>query len=136
MKILGIDHIAIAVSDLDKAIENFKRILGVDPIKIEEVPEEKVRIAIFKIGDVQIELLQGTSEDSTVRKFIEKRGEGLHHIALRVENIGKALEELKAKGFQLIYEEPRIVAGERKISFVHPKSIHGVLLELVERIEH
>ncbi len=134
MKVLGIDHIAIAVKELDKAVETFKKILGIDPVKIEEVPEEKVRIAMFKVGDVYIELLQGTDPESSVSKFIEKRGEGIHHIALRVENAEKASEELQAMGLNVLYEKPRVVSGgERIINFVHPKSVHGVLLEVVER---
>lgn len=134
MKVLGIDHIAIAVKELNKAVETFKKILGIDPVKIEEVPEEKVRIAMFKVGDVYIELLQGTDPESSVSKFIEKRGEGIHHIALRVESAEKASEELRAMGLNVLYEKPKVVSGgERIINFVHPKSVHGVLLEVVER---
>ncbi len=134
MKVLGIDHIAIAVKELDKAVETFKKILGIDPVKVEEVPEEKVRIAMFKVGDVYIELLQGTDPESSVSKFIEKRGEGIHHIALKVESAEKASEELRAMGLNVLYEKPRVVSGgERIINFVHPKSVHGVLLEVVER---
>ena len=134
MKVLGIDHIAIAVRELDKAVETFKKVLGIDPVKIEEVPEEKVRIAMFKVGDVYIELLQGIDPESSVTKFIEKRGEGIHHIALRVESAEKASEELRAMGLNVLYEKPRAVSGgERVINFVHPKSVHGVLLEVVER---
>ncbi len=134
MKVLGIDHIAIAVKELDKAVETFKKILGIDPIKIEEVPEEKVRIAMFKVGDVYIELLQGIDPESPVTKFIEKRGEGIHHIALRIESAEKASEELRAMGLNVLYEKPKVVSGgERIINFVHPKSVHGVLLEVVER---
>jgi len=134
VKVLGIDHIAMAVKELDKAVETFKKILGIDPIKIEEVPEEKVRIAMFKVGDVYIELLQGIDPESPVTKFIEKRGEGIHHIALRIESAEKASEELRAMGLNVLYEKPKVVSGgERIINFVHTKSVHGVLLEVVER---
>ncbi|RLG78166.1 MAG: methylmalonyl-CoA epimerase [Thermoprotei archaeon] len=132
---LGLDHIAIAVKNLDEAIDTFKKLLGVDPEKVEEVTEEKVRIAVFDLGNVTVELLQGISPDSAVTRFVEKRGEGLHHIAIRVEGINEACKELDSKGFKLVYPEPRVVAnGERKIEFIHPKSVHGVLVELVERL--
>ncbi len=135
VKIHKIDHLGIAVKNLDEAVKVYKDILGLELVKIEEVPEEKVRIAMFKVGESYIELLEGTSPDSTISKFIEKRGEGIHHIALRVDNVGKAVEELKDK-VRLVYEQPKVVAGgERIITFIHPKSTHGVLLELVERKE-
>jgi len=134
MRILDIDHIAIAVKDLNKAIETFKNILGVEPLKIEEVPEEKVRIAMFRVGNVYIELLEGTDPESSVTKFVEKRGEGIHHIAFRVDNVAEVSKELRSKGFSVVYDQPRVVAGgERIINFVHPKSAHGVLIEVVER---
>ncbi len=135
VKIHKIDHLGIAVKNLDEAVKVYKDILGLELVKIEEVPEEKVRIAMFKVGESYIELLEGTSPDSTISKFIEKRGESIHHIALRVDNVGKAVEELKDK-VRLVYEQPKVVAGgERIITFIHPKSTHGVLLELVERKE-
>ncbi len=135
VKILKIDHLGIAVKNLDEAVKLYKDILGLELVKVEEVPEEKVRIAMFKVGESYIELLEGTSPESAISKFIEKRGEGIHHIALRVDNIREAVKELKNK-VKLVYEEPRTVAkGERTITFIHPKSAHGVLLELVERRE-
>lgn len=134
MRILDIDHIAIAVKDLDKAIETFKNILGVEPLKVEEVPEERVKIAMFRVGNTYIELLQGTDPESSVAKFVEKRGEGIHHIAFRVDNVTEASEELRSRGFSVVYNQPRAVAGgERIINFIHPKSAHGVLIEIVER---
>ncbi|WP_324736179.1 methylmalonyl-CoA epimerase [Thermococcus sp. SY098] len=129
-----IDHIGIAVKNLDEAIKLWES-LGLKVAEIEEVPEQKVRVAVFKVGESRIELLEGTSEDSPISKFIAKRGEGIHHIALGVENIEEHLERLKEQGFRLIDEKPRIGAGGAKIAFVHPKSVNGVLLELCERTE-
>jgi len=134
VKVLKIDHLGIAVKNLDEAIKFYKDVLGLELVKIEEVPQEKVKIAMFKIGETHIELLEATSPDSAIAKFIEKKGEGIHHIALRVDDITKAMEELKSKGARIIYDKPREVAhGERIINFIHPKSAHGVLLEIVER---
>jgi len=134
--ITKIDHIAIAVKDLKNAVEIWKKILGVEPVSMEEVPEEGVRIAMFEVGGTFIELLEPLSPESSVAKFIEKRGEGIHHIAFRVDDVVKSSERLKAEGFQVIYEAPRAVShGTRRINFVHPKSTTGVLVELVERVE-
>ncbi|MBO8174422.1 MAG: methylmalonyl-CoA epimerase [Thermococcus sp.] len=129
-----IDHVGIAVKNLDEAIKLWEA-LGLKVAEIEEVPEQKVRVAVFKVGESRIELLEGTSEDSPISKFIAKRGEGIHHIALGVENIEEHLEKLKEQGFRLIDEKPRIGAGGARIAFVHPKSVNGVLLELCERKE-
>jgi len=134
--IAKIDHIAIAVRDLKNAVEVWKKILGAEPVSMEEVPEEGVRIAMFEVGGTFIELLEPLSPESSVAKFIEKRGEGIHHIAFRVDDIVKSSERLKAEGFQVIYEAPRTVShGTRRINFIHPKSTTGVLVELVERVE-
>jgi len=130
-----IDHLGIAVKNLEEAVKAYKEILGVEPVEIEDVPQEKVRVAMFKVGESYIELLEGTSPDSAISKYIEKRGEGIHHIAFRVENIEKAMNELKDK-VRFVYDKPRVVAnGKRIINFIHPKSVHGVLIELVERKE-
>jgi len=129
-----IDHVGIAVKNLEEAIKIWEG-LGLKVEEIEEVPDQKVRVAVIKIGESRIELLEATSEDSPIAKFIEKRGEGIHHIALGVEGIEKKLEELKEKGYRLIDEKPRIGAGGAKIAFIHPKSVTGVLLELCERKE-
>ena len=129
-----IDHVGIAVKNLDEAIKLWEK-LGLKVAEVEEVPDQKVRVAVFKVGESRIELLEGTGEDSPISKFIAKRGEGIHHIALGVENIEEHLEKLKEQGFRLIDEKPRTGAGGAKIAFVHPKSVNGVLLELCERKE-
>ncbi|WP_297475010.1 methylmalonyl-CoA epimerase [Thermococcus sp.] len=127
-----IDHVGIAVKNLDEAIKVWEG-LGLKVDEIEEVPDQKVRTAIIHVGESRIELLEPTSEDSPIAKFIAKRGEGIHHLALGVDDIEAHLEELKERGYLLIDEKPRIGAGGAKIAFVHPKAVTGVLLELCER---
>ena len=127
-----IDHVGIAVKNLEEAIKVWEG-LGLRVDEIEEVPDQKVRTAIIHIGESRIELLEPTAEDSPIAKFIAKRGEGIHHIALGVDNIEEHLKELKEKGYRLIDEKPRIGAGGAKIAFVHPKAVTGVLLELCQR---
>ncbi|HDZ36100.1 MAG TPA: methylmalonyl-CoA epimerase [Thermococcus sp.] len=129
-----IDHVGIAVSNLDDAIKVWEG-LGLKVEEIEEVPDQKVRTAIIHVGESRIELLEPTAEDSPIAKFIAKRGEGIHHIALGVDDIEAHLEKLKEAGYRLIDEKPRIGAGGAKIAFVHPKAVTGVLLELCERTE-
>ncbi len=126
-----IDHVGVAVKNLDEAIKTYKA-LGFEVAEIEEVAEQKVRVAMLPAGESRIELLEATSPDSAIAKFVEKRGEGIHHIAINVENIEEALKKAKDAGLKLIDEEPRIGAGGKKVAFVHPKSTHGVLLEFVE----
>ena len=126
-----IDHIGVAVRNLDEAIELYKK-LGFEVKEIEEVPDQKVKVAMLPVGESRIELLEATSEDSPIAKFIERRGEGVHHIAINVSDIEKALQNAKENGLQLIDEKPRIGAGGKKVAFIHPKSTKGVLLELVE----
>lgn len=134
---MKIDHIGIAVKNLDEAVKFYRDVLGLELVRIEEVPEERVRIAMFKVGGSYIELLQGTDPESAVSKFIEKRGEGIHHIAVHVEDVDAKTEELRSKGVVLIYDKPREVShGERKINFIHPKSSFGVLLEIMTRREN
>jgi methylmalonyl-CoA/ethylmalonyl-CoA epimerase len=127
-----IDHVGIAVKNLEDAIKVWEG-LGLKVDEIEEVPDQKVRTAIIHVGESRIELLEPTAEDSPIAKFIAKRGEGIHHIALGVDNIEEHLEKLKEAGYRLIDEKPRIGAGGAKIAFVHPKSVTGVLLELCQR---
>jgi methylmalonyl-CoA/ethylmalonyl-CoA epimerase len=126
-----IDHVGIAVTDLDATLAVYLT-LGLPAPVIEDVPDQKVRTAIFGVGDGRIELLQTTDPAGPIGKFIAKRGEGIHHLALRVNDIHAKLAELAAKGVQLIDTEPRIGAGGHLIAFIHPKSTGGVLLELTQ----
>ncbi len=132
MKVLKIDHIGIAVKNLEEGSKIYE-ILGIVSAGTEEVAEQKVRVSFFPVGDSEIELLESTAPDGPIAKYIEKNGEGIQHIALRVENIEEALAELKAKGVRLIDEKPRYGAGGAKIAFIHPKATGGVLLELSQR---
>ena len=128
-----IDHIGIAVRNLEEAKDIYSGLLGLAAGETEELEEQKLVASSLLAGDVKIELLEPTHPDGPVGRFIGKRGEGFHHIAFRVEDIEECLEELKAKGMKLIDEKPRIGAGGAKIAFLHPKGTHGVLVELVER---
>ncbi|MNK64923.1 Glyoxalase/Bleomycin resistance protein/Dioxygenase superfamily protein [compost metagenome] len=128
-----IDHLGIAVRSIEAAMPLYTGMLGLELHEIEEVADQKVRTAVFPVGESRIELLEPTSPDSPVAKFLEKRGEGIHHVALGVQDIAAALAKLKAEGAQLIDEAPRKGAGGALIAFVHPKSTGGVLLELCQR---
>lgn len=133
MNVLRVDHIGIAVKNLEESIK-FYESMGLKAGGIEEVAEQKVRVAFFPAGDSELELLESTHADGPIARHIEKNGEGIQHIALRVDNIEAALAELKAKGVRLIDEKPRYGAGGAKIAFIHPKSTGGVLLEISERV--
>ncbi len=133
MKVLKVDHIGIAVSNLEESLKFYTEVLGLKSEGTEVVEEQKVKVAFLPCGDSELELLESTSPDGPIAKFIEKNGEGIQHIALRVENIEEALAELKEKGVRLIDEKPRYGAGGASIAFVHPKATKGVLLELSER---
>ena len=130
---MKIDHLGIATNGIDEAASMYRDAFGLSVAEIEEVPTQKVRVAMLPIGESRIELLEATSPDSPISKFLEKRGPGIHHIALRVANIRAALADLKAKGARLIDEEPRPGAGGCLVAFIHPSSTGGVLIELVER---
>lgn len=130
----GLDHVAIAVKDLEEAVKYYVEVLGFAPPELEEVADQQVRTAIFGHGVGRIELICPTSADAPVAKFLEKRGEGLHHICVEVTDIDAALRDLKAKGAKLIDETPRIGAGGARIAFVHPKGAHGVLTELRQAV--
>lgn len=128
----GLHHVAIAVKDLDNAVELLKTAFGVEVSHIEEVPEQKVRVAFVPLGDTRLEIMEPTSEDSTVAKFLTTRGEGLHHLALATDDAGAALEHAGSSGLRLIDREPRDGAHGTRVGFVHPKSTFGVLFELVQ----
>jgi methylmalonyl-CoA/ethylmalonyl-CoA epimerase len=125
-----LEHIGIAVSNLEESNRLFARLLGVSHYKIEEVESEGVRTSFFMIGDVKIELLESTRTDSPIAKFIEKRGEGIHHLAFSTDNIEKEMANKKTEGFQLLSETPKDGADNMSIVFLHPKSTNGVLVEL------
>lgn len=128
----AVNHIGIAVKSIDEHRAFYEEVLGAEFDGIEEVPEQKVRVAFYRVGGVKLELLEPTSEDSTVAKFIEKKGEGMHHVAYEVQDIEARLAELKANGVRLIDETPRMGAHNMRIAFLHPKSSAGILTELCE----
>ncbi len=132
MKVSHIEHLGIAVRSIEEALPYWENVLGLTCYNIEEVTDQKVRTAFLKVGQTKIELLEPTSEESTVAKFIETRGEGFHHIAYAVENIEEALAEVEAKGVRLIDKTPRAGAEGMTIAFLHPKSTGGVLTEFCE----
>jgi methylmalonyl-CoA/ethylmalonyl-CoA epimerase len=132
MELNYIEHIGIAVKDLGAAIKFYEDVLGLTCYSIEEVKDQQVKTAFFRIGQTKIELLESTSPDGPIGKFIEKRGEGIHHIAFAVNNIENQLEDAAANGIQLIDKTPRKGAEGLDIAFLHPKSTYGVLTELCE----
>lgn len=134
MKILKIDHIGIAVSDLNQSVDFWVDGLGLTCQFRDHVEDQKVSTAHLEVGESQIELLEATSDQSPIAKFINKKGPGIHHVSLEVDDIEQALIELKQKGIDLIDEKPRIGAGGHKIAFIHPKSASGVLVELYEKL--
>ncbi|WP_371365349.1 Ethylmalonyl-CoA/methylmalonyl-CoA epimerase [Sporomusa rhizae] len=132
-KVLKVDHIGIAVKDLEAAKKFYTDVLGMTAQGEEVVEQQKVKVCFIPSGDSEVELLESTSPDGPIAKFIERNGEGIQHIALRVNNIENALKELKEKGIRLIDETPRYGAGGASIAFIHPKATGGILLELSER---
>ncbi len=132
MKTTHIEHIGIAVKELESAIAYYESVFGLKCYAIEEVADQKVKTAFFKVGDTKIELLESTDAEGPIGKFIEKKGEGIHHIAFAVENIEGALKETEEKGIRLIDKKPRAGAEGLEIGFLHPKSTFGVLTELCE----
>ena len=129
---MNVDHIGIAVKSLAEAVKVYQDAIGLHVYGYDEVDDQGVRVAMLTIGESRIELLEPTREDSPIEKFMMKRGEGIHHIALRVDDIEQALERLKASGVRLIDTTPRRGAHNTRVAFIHPSSTHGVLLELVE----
>ena len=130
---VSIHHIAIAVHDLEAALAFYRDALGLEVTQRREVPEEGVEIAFLPAGEGEIELLRPLDPEGGVARFLEKRGEGLHHICLRVDDIEAAMERLRAAGATLLSSEPRVGADGTRYVFIHPKSAHGVLLELYEK---
>lgn len=128
----NLDHVAIAVRDLDEALSEYKRLYGSEPLYRELVPEQGVEEAMVAVGGSFIQLLQPLSPDSPVGRFISRRGEGLHHVALAVADIDSALEHLRSEGADLIDDEPRLGGRGARIAFLHPRAFAGTLVELVE----
>ena len=132
MDITHIEHIGIAVKNLQESIKYYEDVLGLECYSIEEVADQKVRTAFFKVGQTKIELLESTEPDGPIGKYIEKRGEGIHHLAFHVNNLQGALKEVETKNVRLIDSSPRKGAEGLDIAFLHPKSTNGVLTELCE----
>ena len=127
-----IEHIGIAVKELKAANNLYSKLLNTSPYKMEEVDSENVNTSFFQVGESKIELLEGTSPESPISKFIEKRGEGVHHIAFEVDDIEKEITRLTKEGFQMIHEKPKDGADNKLIAFLHPKTSNGVLIELCQ----
>ncbi len=130
-----VEHIGIAVKSLAESNPLFERLLNIAPYKQEEVEEQHVLTSFFAAGESKIELLEATHEDSSIHKFIERKGEGIHHIAFEVENIYAEMERLKKEGFQLLSDQPARGADNKLVCFIHPKSANGVLIELCQTIQ-
>jgi methylmalonyl-CoA/ethylmalonyl-CoA epimerase len=135
MKPTHIEHLGIAVKSLDESIPFFESLLGTPCYSIEEVKDQKVRTAFFKVGQTKIELLESTDPEGPIGKFLEKRGEGIHHLAFAVENTGHSLKEAEEKGFALIDKVARKGAEGMEIGFLHPKFTHGILIEFCSKAE-
>ena len=130
-----IEHIGIAVKDLMKANETYQKLLGTSPYKMESVKSEGVKTSFFQVGENKVELLESTEMDGVISKFIEKKGEGIHHIAFAVNNIREEMDRLQKEGFTLLNNEPKKGADNKWVCFVHPKNSNGVLIELCEEIK-
>ncbi len=133
MKLLKVDHIGVAVNSIEQARKFWSDVLGLPYEGDETVEEQKVKTAFLPVGESEVELLESTQPDGPIAKYIEKKGQGIQHVAFRVDNVDNALAELKGKGIRLIDETPRKGAGGAKIAFLHPKDTGGVLVELCER---
>ena len=130
-----IEHLGIAVKDLNKSNELFKKLLGEQSYKTEAVDSESVTTSFFKVGDQKIELLEASEPNSTIARFIERRGEGMHHLAFHVENIDKEIERLEKEGFEFVSKTPTKGADNKMVVFLHPKTTNGVLVELCQEID-
>jgi methylmalonyl-CoA/ethylmalonyl-CoA epimerase len=127
-----IHHLGIAVESLDAAVPIFEKLLGQKASPPEEVPDQKVRVAVLNAGESRIELLESRAPDSPVAKFLDRRGPGIHHLTLTVPDLARALNELESSGFKLVDSKPRAGASQEKIAFLHPSSTAGILIELLE----
>ena len=134
MKIIKINHVAIVVQDIDAALNFWEQTFGLKLDHVEDVPSQKSKVAFLPLGESEIELVQPTTSDSGLANFLEKRGEGMHHICIEVEDIDATLAELKSKGVRLINDVPEELPG-RKMAFIHPKAANGVLVELYQLTE-
>ena len=130
--IKGLDHVAIAVKSVEEVLKIYDQVLGLKAEKVKVVEQQKVKVGAIRVGETKIELLEPTGPESTVARFLEKRGEGIHHIALQVSDIGATISELRQKGATMIDEKPRMGFEGKKIAFINPKSTANVLIELVE----
>ncbi|MTI71031.1 MAG: methylmalonyl-CoA epimerase [Firmicutes bacterium] len=128
-----VDHIGVAVKDLEETLKFYRDVLGLELQGTEVVKDQRVKVAFLPVGDTEMELLESTDKEGPIAKYINKKGEGIQHIAYRVDDIENAIKEMKEKGIRMIDEKPRYGAGGAKIAFLHPKSTHGVLVELCER---
>jgi methylmalonyl-CoA/ethylmalonyl-CoA epimerase len=131
---MKINHIGIATKSIDEALKFWVGAMGLENIHTEVVEDQKVKVAMLPIGESRIELLEPTTEDSPISKFLDKRGGGIHHVAVEVDDINAALEEMRSQGTRLIDETPRIGAEDCLVAFVHPSASNGVLLELVQKL--
>ena len=134
MNVICVDHIGIRVMDIDETIKFYEETLGVKCTGTEVVEEQKVRVAFMPLGDCELEFLESTAPDGPIARFIDKNGEGIQHIALRVDDIEGALKEMEEKGIRMIDTTPRYGAGNARIAFMHPKATKGILLELSQRM--
>lgn len=132
---MRVDHIAIAVNNVDEALGNYQKILKVDRLDIEVVPIEKVRVAMLELEDTRVELMEPTADDSPIKKFLEERGEGIHHIAITADDIEKDISRASANGMRIL-GQLRSGSYGRKVTFIHPKSLNGVLTEFCEAVEN
>ncbi|MBI3189793.1 MAG: methylmalonyl-CoA epimerase [Ignavibacteriales bacterium] len=130
---MKLSHVGVAVKNLDDAVKLYSKLFRLNHIPIEEVADQKVRVAFCHVGNASVELTEATAPDSPIAKFIEKRGEGIHHLSFEVDDIESELARLKSEGFQLIDVQPRVGAGGYLIAFIHPKSANGVLIELSQK---
>jgi len=135
MRVQGIDHIGVAVRSVDNALELYSRVMGLKVKKVEILEDRRLKVAFLEIGEISFELLEPLEGEKVVSKFLEKRGEGVHHVALLVDNLEECVKYLRAKGLRMLGTQPQKGAEGKRIIFLHPKDTHGVLLELVERMK-